>query len=334
MQPPLSIIIVNWNSAAFVRECLASIYRHSSHCHCEIIVVDNASFDGCGQLLKAEFPQVTFIQSDHNLGFAGANNLAFERSHGRNILFLNPDTTLKVGALDALIEALASLPKAGMVGARLLNADLTLQTTSVTALPSIVNQAFSTTLLRNTFPRWRIWGMQPLYDGGDAPCTVEAISGACMLAKRDVISAVGAFTTDYFMYAEDMDLCAKVNKAGWKIYYVPRAEIIHYGGGSSSLRENNFSNIAMRCSVARYMALHRNRSYSILYRLSTAVTAICRLLILVGLSPLAIHRKAYRYLIAALSKWTGILAWSIGATGLLNRAANHHRASAHTSLPQ
>jgi N-acetylglucosaminyl-diphospho-decaprenol L-rhamnosyltransferase len=325
MQPALSIIIVNWNSAAYLLNCLASIYQNINRCNCEIIVIDNASFDGCGKLVKAAFPQVIFIQSDKNLGFAGANNLAFERSHGRNILFLNPDTEIKAGALDALIEAVGSIPKAGMAGARLLNPDLTLQTTCVTALPSIVNQALGAKLLRNIFPKWKIWGMRPLYEEGSTPCIVEAISGACMLVKREVVSTVGAFTTDYFMYAEDMDLCAKVNKAGWNIYYVPGAEVIHYGGASSSLRENNFSNIVMRCSVSRYMELHHNRGYSILYRLTTAMVAVCRLLILVALLPLAVHPKAYQYLIGAFSKWSGILAWSIGATNPLSRVAKHDR---------
>ena len=86
----LSIIIINWKSVNFTRECLASICANAGDLQCEVIVVDNASYDGCEQMVKSEFPHVTFIQSDENLGFAGANNLAFARSQGRNVMFLIP----------------------------------------------------------------------------------------------------------------------------------------------------------------------------------------------------------------------------------------------------
>jgi N-acetylglucosaminyl-diphospho-decaprenol L-rhamnosyltransferase len=318
----LSIIIVNWKSVEFTRKCLASIYPNTGHLLCEVIVVDNASFDGCDRMVKAEFPQVVFLQSDVNLGFAGANNLAFDRSCGRNILFLNPDTELQGSALQALVSALESLPEAGMVGALLLNPDLTMQTTCVTALPSILNQNLNANVLRSTFPKWRIWGMLPLYVRGDAPRIAEAISGACMGARRGVIEQVAGFTTDYFMYAEDMDLCTKIRKAGWEIYYVPEARIVHYGGGSSSHKETNFSSLVMRESVARYMKLHRGHSYALLYRLATALVSVCRILMLVAALPAAIRPGVYEVLSRALSKWSAILAWSVGAKRSIETPSN------------
>ena len=148
----LSIIIINWKSKGFVRVCLESIADNIGDLAHEIFVVDNASFDGCGELLAAEFHYVHFVQCKHNLGFAGANNLAFARSRGRNILFLNPDTEIRGDAIQALLAALDTAPRAGMVGACLLNSDLTLQTTCVTAIPSILNQTLNTDLLRHAFP--------------------------------------------------------------------------------------------------------------------------------------------------------------------------------------
>src|SRR5581483_3665278 len=177
----LSIIIVNWKSSEYTHQCLKSIYANSSSLRIETIVVDNASFDGCGEMIAKEFPQATFIQSEINLGFAGANNLAFKRSQGRAILFLNPDTEVQGEALQTLMSNLDSIGDAGMVGARLLNSDFSLQTTCVVALPSILNTTLNSEFLRRKFPRWTIWGMRPLFADGNTPVPVEAISGACML---------------------------------------------------------------------------------------------------------------------------------------------------------
>jgi len=316
----LSIIIINWKSAAFTRQCLASIYANATGLSCEVIVVDNASYDGCEEMVKSAFPQVTFLQSDRNLGFAGANNLAFAHSQGRNVLFLNPDTEIQGAALQNLVSSLESVPQAGMVGARLLNSDFTLQTTCVVALPSILNQALSSNYLRRTFPQWRIWGMSPLFAEGNTPLPVEAISGACMMGKREAIEQVGVFTTEYFMYSEDMDLCVKIAKAGWKIYYVPEARIVHHAAGSSSSREeSNFSSIMLQESLTRFMEFHRGRLYANLYRVSTALIAACRLFLLVAAFPIAIHPRGYRFLSHACSKWCGVLAWSATLTPWLRQ---------------
>jgi N-acetylglucosaminyl-diphospho-decaprenol L-rhamnosyltransferase len=325
-QIDLSIIIINWKSVAFTRQCLTSIYANAQGLSCEVIVVDNASYDGCSEMVKSEFPQVTFLQSNHNLGFAGANNSALAQSQGRNVLFLNPDTEIQGAALQTMVSALESVPQAGMVGARLLNSDFTLQTTCVVALPSILNQALSSNYLRRTFPEWRIWGMRPLFAEGKALLPVEAISGACMLAKREAIEQVGGFSTDYFMYSEDMDLCVKIEKAGWKIYYVPEARIVHHAAGSSSAREeNNFSSIMLRESMTRFMELHRGRQYAILYRCSTVFIAGCRMLCLAAALPVAIHPRGYRFWSRAFSKWCGILAWSLGLTRWVSRQQSRPR---------
>jgi N-acetylglucosaminyl-diphospho-decaprenol L-rhamnosyltransferase len=311
----LSIIIINWNTKEFVRGCLASIRDHAGVLEYEVLVVDNASYDGCEQMVKAEFPQAVFIQSNLNVGFAKANNLAFVQSRGRCVLFLNPDTEVQEGALQQLVTSLNAIPTAGMVGARLLNSDLSLQTTCITALPCILNQALSSDPLRKAFPRWNIWGMRPLFDGVKNPVQVEAISGACMMAKREVIEQLGGFSTDYFMYSEDMDLCLKVAKCGWQIYYVPAAMIVHHAGGSSSSRqESNFSSIMLRQSVFRFMELHRGQSYAAGYRYSMAFVATCRILLLILALPVAALSTWRWSLSRALSKWYDILLWSLGFT--------------------
>jgi N-acetylglucosaminyl-diphospho-decaprenol L-rhamnosyltransferase len=311
----LSIIIINWKSRAFVRECLASIYANVDTIAYEVIVVDNASYDGCEQMLKSEFPQVIFIQSEQNLGFSGANNLAFSLSKGRNVLFLNPDTEIQGSAIQKLISGLESIPEVGMVGAHLLNSDLSLQTTCITAIPSILNQTLNSDYLRRKFPKWKMWGMQALFEENDQPVRVEAISGACMLVRREVIEDVGCFTTDYFMYAEDMDLCVKIAKIGWKISYVPDAMIVHHAGGSSSSREeSNFSNIVLRESLIHFFTVHRGTLYAALYRCSMVFISTLRILLLVMTLPIFIRPQGYRPLFLALNKWFSILAWSVSLT--------------------
>src|SRR3954454_23444725 len=136
----VSIIIVNWKSKAYLRNCLRSIRAQATPLTTEILVIDNASADGCGAMLADEFPGVHYLESQENLGFALANNLAFAQSLGEKVLFLNPDTELRGSAIDNLSRALDTLPDAGMVGAKLFNSDGSVQTTCITALPSILNQ--------------------------------------------------------------------------------------------------------------------------------------------------------------------------------------------------
>jgi N-acetylglucosaminyl-diphospho-decaprenol L-rhamnosyltransferase len=183
----------------------------------------------------------------------------------------------------------------------------------VTALPSILNQMLDSRHLRKAFPEWGIWGMKPLFQETDEPVPVEAISGACMLARREVLEQVGCFTTAYFMYSEDMDLCLKVAMTGAKIYYVPEARIVHHAGGSSSQRKNNnFSNIVLRESMIRFFGLYRGRFYAKMYRISATGVSACRIALIVLVSPIAIHPNGYRFVSYALSKWTAIFLWSLG----------------------
>jgi hypothetical protein len=311
--PEVSIIIVNWRSKDYVRACLRSIAQERHRDSYEIFVVDNDSADGCGAMLKEQFPRVRYIHSATNLGFAGANNLAAAESRGRYILFLNPDTEICEDAIQTLSAALAAHPGAGMAGARLLNTDRTLQTTCVTAIPTILNQTLNLRWLRLAFPMWSIWGMQALYRDSKSPTSVQAISGACMMARREVVEQVGGFTTDYFMYGEDMDLCVKVARAGHSILYVPEAEIVHHAGGSSSQRqESHFSSIVTRESMMRFFTLHRGRGYALACRAFMALVCTVRLAVLIIASPLILHPRGARWLRRTWAKWLSILAWCVG----------------------
>ena len=309
----LSILIVNWRSKDYLRRCLDSIQSTCAGLSPQIVVVDGGSFDGCGEMLAAEFPHVIFIQSPENIGFGRCNNLGFEQVTGEAVLLLNPDTELKRGAVDALLLQLERLPAAGMLGARLLNTDGTLQTSCVQSLPTPLNQALDSELLRRLFPNSSLWGTAGAFSSRE-PVEVEAISGACILMRSEAFSKVGCFSPEYFMYGEDMDLCAKIRRRGLKVFHVPSAEVLHHSGGSSAGSFSEFSAIVMRESVCRFIRQNQGYLATLRYRGLMALSALVRIVLLalviilsgtLGPNP---RRRSLR-------KWIAILGWSAGGGG-------------------
>ncbi len=312
MKIDLSIIIVNWNSVEYLKECIASIQNGQISTEYEIIVVDSASFDGCAEMLKTRFPDVIFVQSKENIGFAGSNNLGYKYANGDTLLFLNPDTEIIGSAIDTMYTGLSTLKNAGAVGCRLLNSDMSLQTSCIQPFPTILNQFLDIELLKRVFPKAKLWGLKPLFFSSGKAQRIDAISGACLMIKSDIFKKVGLFSTDYFMYSEDVDLCYMVNKAGYLAYYIDEAKVVHHGGGSSSKKEeNHFSNILLKESRSIFFSKTEGKTYASLYKLSTALASIVRLSALLVLSPLLFTSKkdSIRY---AIKKWHKILRWSLG----------------------
>jgi GT2 family glycosyltransferase len=263
-------------------------------------------------MLRQHFPQVRFIQSDKNHGFAKANNAAFAVSLGRCLLFLNPDTELVSPAINAMYNCLLRLPIAGAVGSKLLNANRTVQTSCIKSFPTILNQFLDSEFLRMLWPNSSLWGMAALFSTEKEPQQVEALSGACVMLKRDVFERVGLFSEEYFMYAEDVDLCYKIWKEGYKNYYMPRAIVIHFGGGSTQKASSDFSEIMIRESNERFLRKARGKLYSLGYRGSTLICALARISILIIFSPWRIIRSGSESWWVSLRKWRGIMTWSLG----------------------
>jgi hypothetical protein len=312
-EPNLSIIIVNWNSANFLSKCLASIYVNTKSISFEVLVVDNASFDGCGKMIRKEFPAVRFIQSEENLGFARANNLAFTHSNGEVLLFLNPDTEVVGTALQDMMTCLKSRADAGVVGPQLLNSDFSIQTSCVRSFPSILNRILDSDYLRAKFRKSSLWGNRVLFEARRDSVPVEAISGACLMIRRSVFETVGHFSSEYFMYAEDTDLCYRVQMSGWKNYYAGGATVIHHGGQSSNSQpENQFSSLMMKESSFKFLRTHRGVLYASLFRSAMALAALCRLSLLAVamVLPLGVLRRHSLYV--AFAKWVRILRWALG----------------------
>lgn len=301
----LSIIIVNWKSKDFLHKCLESIFEHTKALSFEIVVIDNASFDGCGEMLAQHFPSVRFTQSNENLGFSRANNLGFQISRGEMVLFLNPDTELIGPAINELFNALSRDSSAGAVGAKLLNSDGTLQLSCIQSFPTVLNQILDADILRRWFPRLWLWGMAPLFSSSETPSEVEAIVGACVMLRRSVFHYVGGFDPGYFMYAEDIDLSFKVRQAGFKSCFVPRATLKHFGGGSSQSARSHFASVMMKESVYRFFKIRRGPGFAWSYRALLAASALVRL-------PFALLIDLGRQESSIAGKWLAILKWTLG----------------------
>lgn len=308
----LTILIVNWNSADYLRKCLNSIFAQKTDLDFEVIIVDNASYDGSDLIVKDEFPGVKFIQSEENLGFAKANNLAFQFSSGRILLFLNPDTEIMDSGLNAMFSSLESIPEAGVIGCRLLNSDMSLQTSCVQSFPTILNQILDVEYLRVRFPGLKFWGIRALFFYKGSPEEVEAVSGACLMIKRDVFQKVNLFSTDYFMYSEDIDLCYKVRKAGFKVFYTDEAKVIHHGGQSvKNTQVNYFSILLMRESLLKFLKTTKGSLYGDIYRITMALAAILRLIMIIGIMPVGIFIFGRKAIVNSFNKWKTIFLWAI-----------------------
>jgi GT2 family glycosyltransferase len=312
----LSILLVNWNCLVFTEQCIASIVETTHGISYEVIVVDNDSADAPCQRLLDAFPSIKLVLSTKNLGFGLANNLGVLHANGRTLLFLNPDTVILGDAVHRMLLALGSMKDGGAVGCRLLNPDGSLQTSCVMACPTITNQLLALRWLQTRWPSLPLWGKQALYSTSQHIVhEVEAVSGAAIMVKRDVFDEVGGFSPEYFMFAEEVDLCVAIQNAGYRIGHVGEARIIHFGGQSTSQCEDGFAAVRMRDSVYRFFRRHRGSPYALMYRGSLLLSAFFRIAILICVFPISAFSKSPDRkitIITALRKWRLIARWSVG----------------------
>jgi len=249
-RPTLSIIIVNWNTHDLLARCLESVrdnIQTFERSNIETFVVDNASTDGSAAMVRECFPWVQLIENRGNVGFARANNQAIHQSRGRYVLLLNPDTEVVPGALQTLVRFMDEHPDAGAAGARLLNPDGSLQP-SCHPFPTLFREF------------WRLFHLDALHPlarypmetwATDIARPVAVVQGAAMIIRREVLAQVGLLDEQYYIYSEEVDLCHRIRHApipstktnsssnnshqntSWRIYWVPQARVIHYGGQST-----------------------------------------------------------------------------------------------------
>jgi hypothetical protein len=229
----VSVVIVNWNTRDFLAACLRSIQQTAHDLNLEMIVVDNASEDGSQDMLRQEFPAVQLVQNQENVGFARANNRGAGAAQAEYILFFNSDAELQADSLQNMLKLIQNQPKAGMVGAQLLNPDGSFQA-SHSHFPTLWREFLILSGIgRRLFGRWHP-SHGPEVEKG--PQKVDYIEGACLLARKNVYQQIGGLDESFFMYAEEVDLCYRMRRAGWQVWYQPEARVVHYGGGSSQKR--------------------------------------------------------------------------------------------------
>jgi len=232
----LSIVIVNWNTRSLLRACLRSLEAAGdlAGIEHEILVIDNASADGSAEMTRQEFPRVTLIANESNLGYAAATNQGFAAARGESILLLNPDTEVPPGALRVLMETLAAHPEAAAVAPRLVDPDGTVQR-SVRGFPAPWPLLAELSGLARLFPRSRRLGAYRMrYWNHDDERGVDQPMASCLLIRREALEAVGPMDEEFPIFGNDADWCYRARAAGWSIYFTPHAEIVHHGGASTS----------------------------------------------------------------------------------------------------
>lgn len=225
----LSVIIVNWNTRELLRACLNSLRACIDDPNSEVIVVDNASADGSPQMVQQDFPHVVLLAMKENLGFSRGNNAAMRVARGRYIVLLNSDTEVRGHAFTLMCDKMDSDPKVGALGPRLLNPDGSVQY-SCRSFPSYRTALFNRkSLLTRLFPKNPYSQAYLMTNSGHSTSReVDWLSGACLMTRRETLEEVGLLDEDFFMYAEDVDWCYRMHKAGWKVVYYPEAEVMHH----------------------------------------------------------------------------------------------------------
>ena len=208
----LSVIIVNYNVKFYLEQCLRSVRKALEGIDAEVIVIDNHSRDGSVEYLSARFPDYTFISSNHNLGFARANNRAIEQSRGEYVLLLNPDTVVSETSLHAVLDFMDGHLRAGAAGVRMIKVDGSDALESRRGVPSPMTSFYKMSGLCRHFPQSRRFGKYYMsYLSWTEPAQIEIVSGAFCMLRRKALDEVGLLDEDYFMYGEDIDLSYRLH---------------------------------------------------------------------------------------------------------------------------
>lgn len=268
----LWVVIVSYNTRELLAACLESLVGLPSGI--EVIVIDNASADGSAALVRERFPQVQLIENSQNVGYARANNQGILLSVGHYILLLNPDTEVQLGTLGRLVAFLDAHPEVGAVGLQLLNPNGTLQP-SGRRFPTLASALGELLPLPGDWRR-RLRG--PL-EGRDYSqiCEVDEVSGAALCLRRDALNQVGLLDEDFFLLGEDIDLCWRLKAAGWKVVYLPDAQVVHHWGGSRSKASADRISLLSQRSYYLLFRKHRPRVEALALKVAVAILTLLKL---------------------------------------------------------
>jgi GT2 family glycosyltransferase len=253
----LSIVIVSWNVRDLLRQCLRSVL---ADLRTEVIVVDNVSSDGSAEMVRTEFPDAHLIVNTENRGYPAANNQGIAIAQGRYVLILNPDTKVVADALATMVAYADANPDVGVVGPQLLSENGSVQS-SRRRFPTLATAFFESTWLQACAPRRVLERYYVQDQPDDVTLDVDWVKGAAVMARREAVEQVGPMDEGYFMYSEELDWCKRFKDAGWRVVYLPTAQIIHYGGKSSDQVVTS-RHIHFQTSKVCYFRKHHGRFVS------------------------------------------------------------------------
>lgn len=232
----VSVVIVNWNTREYLRDCLASLRANSGALVLEVIVVENASGDGSAEMVATEFPEVQLIEPGENTGYARGNNIGLEHATAPLVLLLNPDIVVQAGSIERLVELLEEHPQAAAAAPLLRQPDGSIQH-SCRSFPDPVVVFYEALMLRKLFPKSRRFGKYTMswWDYGDTRMVDQPMASA-FLMKRAVLDEVGVFDEGFPVFFNDVDLCKRFWDAGWEIWFTSDVEMLHEGGASTRQR--------------------------------------------------------------------------------------------------
>jgi N-acetylglucosaminyl-diphospho-decaprenol L-rhamnosyltransferase len=243
----MSIVLVCWNNKAYLDPCLKSLYEGELKSSFDVIVVDNGSTDGSQQMLAEKYPDVKLIQNEGNVGLGKASNQGIEATKGRFVLLLNNDTLVNGSALDVLVEYLDANPEAGATAGKLLNPDGSFQS-GFAPFSTLLEEFLIVTHIGEI-----LWPGYPSHGDSNEIKETGWMSSACLLVRRAALDQIGLLDEGYFIYGDEADLQYRLNKAGWKVVFLPSSTIIHFGGVWTVGRGARWSTAGKCFSIKRIM---------------------------------------------------------------------------------
>jgi GT2 family glycosyltransferase len=294
----VDIIIVNYNSTAYLLNCLQSIDEDIGSDHdneSQIYVIDNASADNVN-LITDKFPKVILWKNSVNVGFSKAVNYLIARTRSPYILILNPDTYINNGFCKSILNFIEENPMVGIVGPKIFDTNGMIQGSART-FPTPLTALFGrSSILTKMFPNNKLTLKNILTKQPDHTKFIEVdwVSGACMLVRRRAIEEVGMMDERFFLYWEDADWCKRMFEKGWRVVYYPQASIIHHVGGSSKRRDIR-SLLDFHMSVYEFFCKHSIKSnFSILKIIVFGALSIRFYLILIINLIIPLNKKSKR----------------------------------------
>ncbi|XOU94878.1 MAG: glycosyltransferase family 2 protein [Candidatus Kerfeldbacteria bacterium] len=254
----VSIVIVSWQVKEQLKNCLTSIYKETKNLEFEVFVIDNNSSDSTVEMVLNNFSKVHLIANKSNLGFAKACNQGIQRSKGKKVLILNPDTEIRDNAVKKIYNFMSNNPDCGIAGCKIKNEDGSVQP-SVRRFPDILSHILILLKLHNFFPSFKPLGKYHFNDFDyNTTQIVDQVMGAFYMLNRDMLKKVGIFDEHFYIWYEEVDLCKRAIEKGWKTYYIHEATVMHLKGVSFGKANVIKKQIIFNRSLLYYFFKHKN----------------------------------------------------------------------------